>query len=834
MKLKAFLYQIVSSPFNGETEVGTFSYIQNILYSKNIAEYNDDGSYLLDFFQSTFEKVQKILDCLDIREVDITPFLNNIRINFSGNGVSNGSLVLHYSDESLQNKLNSRYFRIQFKQNNSFFLDEKKFNNTIEEKNENNVISFKDIVNRIRNYDFIRIVDGETEKTIFIGVIKNYEFFIGVDQVYSLTIELSSIMDFFQYNHINTLEAIYNKLQLSLPKEKTEEFKKSFKNIINFDALVPFENWFQNKTFEEIIEIIFGDFLSAEIEIKTNINKNMDIPISYASFKLPLTKEEIEKYQKESIGLNSIEKNIKEIINDIAEEQSHPSSEDYYNLNIIQCLPSLYNLFMNLQSKKVFFGIKFLILLHFIYDYIEDKKPIAYFVIEKNKYPYILKIIENFDMINFKFESMYSILDEIAKNLIYEFFEQVGSTIFFKPPYYNLKEIVTIWDESLVNSISYKYNKQTNPNIYTVNMVKDVLGDLSSVYLLRSFIDFESIIKYGSNIGGSITSPFGKEFAELKNLMELAKFFYAYDITNLNTASLSLIDLFINNKPFVLNQAYDIMFGHIVEHLSGYLKDISINYSVDMIPSVNLSFTYIDRIFRENLNDKIKIVRLKFMKDISSAMAIYFDKQGKYEAIEINNQKVAKIDDSFKKSLCLLLIKSKLWNELKEEFKNFYNIKGNSIKEKNTKLGIAIGIEKKFDDIKKQDKLEPLSNIIYKDYSAEMKNFKFNYESFKINEQIIINKKNKDIYVNVNGLFNYCMSIILGEIIFGSSVSGTVYLENITNVLKSGIANAIKNRQENIEQFNKDIDFISSTLKDISNFLNDFELLVTTPYMAEI
>jgi hypothetical protein len=489
MKLKVFLYKIVSEPFIDEPEVGTVSYIQDILYSKNIINYKDDKDYLADFLESVSEKVQKILNNLEIREIDITPFLNSIRINFSGNGISSGSLILEYSNETLKNKLNSRFFNIQFNRH-SIFLNNDNFK-TIIGVSEDNTLSFKNVINYIRNYDFVRIIDEKTEKTIFIGVIKSYDFSIGVDQVYSLTIELASIMDFFQYNHINTLEAIYNKLKLSLPEEELQKIEKKLSNIINFNALLPFENWFQNKTFEEIIKIIFENFLFAKVETKNDINKNTNIPVSLAFFKLPLTKEEINQIlgitKKESLTSTSLyklplfsKKDVENIINDIKKEQFQPLPEDsdFLKLDVIQCLPSLYNLFINLKEKKAFFGIKFLILLHFIYDYIEDRKPIAYFSIEKNKKPYVLKIIENFDMLNFKFESIYSILDEIAKNLIYELFEQIGSTIFFKPPYFNLKEIMTIEDKKLVNSVSYKYNKQTNPNFYTVNMVKDILGDL--------------------------------------------------------------------------------------------------------------------------------------------------------------------------------------------------------------------------------------------------------------------------------------------------------------------------------------------------------------------
>jgi hypothetical protein len=241
-------------------------------------------------------------------------------------------------------------------------------------------------------------------------------------------------------------------------------------------------------------------------------------------------------------------------------------------------------------------------------------------------------------------------------------------------------------------------------------------------------MDFNSIIKYGSNIGGSIVSPFGKDFVDFKSLMELAKLFYAYDIANLNTASLSLIDLFIDNKPFILNQAYDIGFKHIVEQLSGYLKEITINYSVDMIPSVNLSFIYIDRIFRKDIDDKIKIVRLKFMRDISEIMAIKSEKQEKTELLNVHNQKVTEIKESFIKSLGLLLIKSNLWHEFKEQFNRLNNLPSNkkgevmlidNEEERVIKFDVGTKIRNLFNRIKKQSEslqLEALSKVIYKDY----------------------------------------------------------------------------------------------------------------------
>ena len=828
MKLKAFLYKIVSPPFDKELEVGSFSYIQDILYSKDIGDFENDKDYLGYFLKSVAEEVQKVLGNLDIREIDITPFLNNIRINFSGNGISNGSLLLQYSDETLQNKLNSRLFRIQFNRNYSSFLNENNFKTIIEKITENKIISFKDVINYIRNYDFIRIIDDDTQKTIFIGVIKSYEFSIGVDQVYSLAIELGSIMDFFQYNHINTLEAIYNKLKLSLPEDELKKFEESLKNIINFDALIPFENWFQNKTFEEIIRIIFQNFLFAKVEVETDLS-NMKIPQSFINF------------LSQPISKNITEVINAETINEIKKIKWQSSLDDYAKLDIVECFPSLYNLFINLKSKKIFFGIKFLILLHFIYDYIEDGKPIAYFIIEKDKHPYILKIIENFDMVNFQFGSLYSILDEIAKNLIYEFFEQVGSIIFFKPPYYNLREIIKIKDKNLVNFVSYKYNKQTTPNIYTVNMVKDVLGDLSSVYLLRSFIDFNSIMKYGSNIGGSITSPFGKDFSSFGDLVNLARLFYAYDITNLNTASLSLVDLFIYNKPFILNQAYDIIFKQISENLSGYLKEISINYSVDMIPNVNLNFIYIDRIFRRNLTDNIKIARLNFVLDISSAMAIDYQKekeQNGNEVIKINDRKKSKDNYLFNKTLCLLLINSKLWYDLKKYLSDLRFVNKN---DKNTILGFGIGFKSKFDGIKKQNKLEPISNVLYKDYLAKTISSQIKYENFKINEQTIIQKKDGNIFVNMYGLFYYCMSLISSKNELGSSITGATFIENEIESLNEGIKQAMDIRQEqeirfdmrkdreNMQIYNGSINLIYSVLTEIQDFFNEFENLLNSP-----
>jgi hypothetical protein len=871
MKLKVYLYQIISEPFYNEPEVGTFSYIQNILYSKNIEDFPTEIEYLSDSLYFISEKIKKVLDNLDIRETDITPFLNNIRVSFPGSGIPNGSLALEYSDETIRSNLNNKIFSIQI-------LDEKSQNKIEIEIIENQETSLKDIINSIRIYDFVRIVDDDTGKTIFIGIIKSYDFSFSVDQVYSLTIELASIMDFLQYNHINTSEAIYNKLLLSLPKDELEKNKSMLTNVININALIPFENWFQDKLFEEIIKIIFGDFLFAEIEIERDVNKNMEVPESFFEFKLPLTKEEIEKYKNNnlkneevSIEFNTFTNEYKEITNSGSSplppyllKNETTEINDLFRLDVIKCMPSLYNLLKSIkedteensnkniqqksQKNKAFFGFKFLILLHFIYEYIENWKPIAYFIVEKNKQPYILKIVENFNILDFKSESLYSILDEIAKNLIYEFFEQIGSTIFFKPPYLNLKEIVTISDGTIVNSISYKYNKQSNPNIYTVNMVKDIIGDLGPLYLLRSYIDFNSAIRYGSNIGGSIVSPFGKNFYDFKSLMELAKLFYVYDIANLNTAILSLVDLFINNNPFVLNQSYDIFLEYINLQLSGYLKDISINYSVDSIPSVNLNFTYIDRIFRKDIKDKLKISRLRFALDISGLMSIKYDPQNNNN-LKIQDKESSEIKAETIKSLGLLLIKSNLWADFKTQF---YYLSSVNIQNLEYRFNDVYIIGKRvislFDEIiSKPIKLEPLSSVIQEKYLNDFrKNFKFGYESFNINEITIVKNEKNEIFVDIYKLFNFCMSSILVVDFDFNSISGDA-------VLKSAIY-SIKEQIEYIEKIFKynnvsnnnllgEIDkkmAISSIrsiyldLNQIEIYLNQVEILINTKDAMEV
>ena len=547
MNLKVYLYKtnFENLIFNDELEVGSFLYIQKIL---------EDEANPENIILNILDKLKKIQENeIEIYEYDITPFTSNISINFDGNDFASASLSILYSDKSSK-IFNATRYRLG--------KDLEKSNFEIK--------GFFDIVNIISNYDFIVIKDVDIEENknineseeikdgiIFVGPITELNYIYEVDRIFQINISTSSIMNFLNYNNINTNEAIYNKLIVNLNVEGNENNKlqeNQLKNIIDTQKISPFDKWFQDKKISEIIEIIFKEILFCK------------------------TKKE----KKEKIDILYVEPDIGYLLDKI--------------------------------KKGNFVGAKFLILMHFIYQYIKKNKIIAIFYLEENKEPYILNILNNFALMDAKYEGLYSILKEISINLFYEFYEDIGSIIKFKPIYFNLSNYIEIDKNNNLLSLNIKKIRQNNNNIYTVSSTTNIIGDLGKYYILRSYFDFRSMLKYGANVGQTIVSPISKDIKE-EDLYILSKLMYSYDISNLIEFNINMMDYSINNKIIKLNSRYYINIPEYIRiSLDGYIKNLNINYSVDSIQNVAMSFVLVS----DNISFYSDILKIKRLGIIGS------------------------------------------------------------------------------------------------------------------------------------------------------------------------------------------------------------------------